>query len=242
MSTFLIYFADSVDMLVLREYFKSYTNRRACRNIDGIEEIDDVLEIKPRNDAIAFSLRFGTEKNTKMMIKTEDGTCTDTDVVKVEFKEGFAIIKQHSDHLLILVSNSSGSVETLNIISYALKEQNSRPIPTDIPEDGLEELLRRQKSITGTKVEKNTRVSSMTLDGELVNRAPDGMTDTCQEYDEEKGPKIWVRYVTFEKKTMTIYRRNPVRITCNKMTYMDLEEYVTKNVVPLITWAYREVR
>ena len=242
MTTFSIYFAKYVDLAALRQYFETYTNRRHCRNIDTIEEIDDVLEISPREDSIAFSLKFGSEKKSKMLIKTEDGTCTDTEVIRVEFKTGSAVIKQYSDHLLILISNSSGSVETLNVISYALKKHGSKPIPTDISEESLEELLNKQKTIIGTRVEKNTRVSSVTLDGELVNRAPDGRADACQEYSEEKGPKMWVRYVTFENKTVKISHQNPVKVNSSKMSNLDLEDYITKDVVPLITWAYIEKR
>lgn len=241
MTTISVYFAKYVDLAVLRHYFESYTCHRYCRNIDTLVEIDDTLEMNPRIDAIAFSLKYGSEKKTKVLIKNEDGTCTDTEVTQVEFKTGSAIIKQYSDHLLIMILGTSGSAETLNVVSYALKGHGSKPIPTDISEEKLEELLGRQKSIIGTKVEKNTRVSSMTLDGELVNRSPDGKADACQEYSEEKGPKMWARYVTFENKIIKIYHQNPVKINCSKISNLDLEDYITKDVVPLITWAYREM-
>lgn len=238
MSTFSVYFAEMVDVSILRNYFESYNNSRTCRNIDNLEKIKDVLNLEPRLDAIAFSLKYGYDKPTRILIKEEDGTCTDTEVIQVGFKTGFAIIKQYLNCLLILVSNSPGSVETLNVISYALKEQGSKPIPTEISDEDLEELLKKQKTVTGAKVEKNTRVSSMILDGELVNHSPGGEPDVCPEYSDEKGPKKWVRFLTFEKMTVTVYRQIPVKIACHRRGYIDSEDYVVNNVVPKLTLAY----
>ena len=227
-----------VDLSILRKYFESYSNSRTCRNIDKLETVEDILNLEPRIDVIAFSLKYGFDKPTRIMIKEKDGTCTDTEVIQVGFKTGFAILKQYLDYLLILVSNSDGSVETLNVISYALKEQGSRPLPTEISNENLEIFLNKQKAVTGAKMEKNTRVSSMTLSGELINRGPDGKVDICQEYSDEKGPKKWARFLTLEKMNVTIYCQVPVKIACHRRSYIDSEDYIVKNVAPILTVAY----
>lgn len=144
------------------------------------------------------------------------------------------------DCLAILVQSNGAGVEVINLISSALKQFDKRPIPTEIPDECLNEILDKQQTILMSKFEKDTRVQSITMDGVLAKRNDSGEMDSCQEYKDEKGPKEKAKYITFEKMSVQIFRQSPVKVMCGTKNPIVAEDHIFKEILPMVTWTYRE--